>query len=239
MIAILRALARTMAQLGDRRFAMVVLKGLAIAVALLAGATWLVGALAGWLIPGAVTLPLIGEVTFLDEIGSGVAVASMLVLSVVLMVPVASVFTGFFLDEVAEAVEARHYPDALPARRQPIGEIVRDTLGYLGVLVLANLVAGVVYVALPPLAPIVFWAVNGLLLGREYGQLVALRHLDATRARAFRRRHLGTLWLAGTLVAVPLTVPVLNLFVPVLAAALFTHLFHLSGARRGAYSGGL
>ncbi|RMH45512.1 MAG: hypothetical protein D6688_06110 [Alphaproteobacteria bacterium] len=239
MIAIFRALALTLGQLGDRRFAMVILKGLAIAVALLAGATWLVGALAGWLIPGTVTLPFVGQVTFLDEVGSGLAVASMLVLSMVLMVPVASVFTGLFLDEVAQAVEARHYPDSLPARRQPIAEALRDTFAYLGVLLLANLVALIVYVLLAPLAPIVFWAVNGLLLGREYGQLVALRHLDEAEARAFRRRNLPWLWLAGTLVAVPLTVPVLNLVVPVLAAALFTHLFHLSNARRKAYSGGL
>ena len=32
--------------------------------------------------------------------------------------------------------------------------------------------------------------------------------------------------------AVPLTVPVLNLLVPILGAATFTHLYHMIGARR-------
>jgi CysZ protein len=34
----------------------------------------------------------------------------MIGLSVFLMVPVASMFTGLFLEDVAAAVEARHYP---------------------------------------------------------------------------------------------------------------------------------
>ena len=42
----------------------------------------------------------------------------MIGLSVFLMVPVASAFTGFFLEDVAEAVEDRHYPaPAARARR--------------------------------------------------------------------------------------------------------------------------
>ncbi len=40
----------------------------------------------------------------------------MIVLSAVLMVPVAAAFTGVFLDEVADAVEARHYPHLVPQR---------------------------------------------------------------------------------------------------------------------------
>jgi uncharacterized protein involved in cysteine biosynthesis len=45
-------------------------------------------------------------------------------------------------------------------------------------------------------------------------------------ARALARHHRGTIWLAGCLMALPLLVPVVNLLVPVLGAATFTHLFH-------------
>jgi uncharacterized protein involved in cysteine biosynthesis len=40
-----------------------------------------------------------------------------------------------------------------------------------------------------------------------------------------RRRHLGRIWLAGTAMAVPLSVPLLNLVVPVIGVAVFTHQF--------------
>jgi CysZ protein len=68
--------------------------------------------------------------------------------------------------------------------------------------------------------------VNGVLLGREYAQLVALRRSDAAGAAAFRKRHRPTIFAAGVLMAVPLTIPVVNLLVPILGAATFTHLYH-------------
>jgi uncharacterized protein involved in cysteine biosynthesis len=79
---------------------------------------------------------------------------------------------------------------------------------------------------LPPAAPLVFWAVNGFLLGREYFQLVALRRLRPEAAAELRRRHAGRIWLAGTAMAVPLSVPVVNLLVPILGVAVFTHQVH-------------
>lgn len=67
---------------------------------------------------------------------------------------------------------------------------------------------------------------NGFLLGREYFSLVALRRLPATEVKAMRRRNRWTLWAAGTLMAAPLSVPVLNLAIPALGVATFTHIYH-------------
>jgi uncharacterized protein involved in cysteine biosynthesis len=64
---------------------------------------------------------------------------------------------------------------------------------------------------------------------------VALRRLPREEAARLRRRHGLQIWAAGVLMAVPLTVPVVNLLVPVLGAATFTHLFHrVSRPRRTA-----
>jgi uncharacterized protein involved in cysteine biosynthesis len=41
-----------------------------------------------------------------------------------------------------------------------------------------------------------------------------------------RREHFATIWAAGILMAIPLSVPLVNLLVPVIGAATFTHLFH-------------
>ena len=71
-----------------------------------------------------------------------------------------------------------------------------------------------------------FWGLNGFLLGREYFTLVAMRRLGPAGAKALRSRHAGRVWLAGTLMAIPLSIPLVNLLVPVLGAASFTHLFH-------------
>lgn len=89
-----------------------------------------------------------------------------------------------------------------------------------------NLLAFGLFFIVGPLAPVLFWMVNGYLLGREYFQLVALRRMPLAEANAARRRHVGTVWLAGTLMAAPLSVPIINLFVPIIGAATFTHIFH-------------
>ena len=226
--------ARAVAQLGDPRFRRVLALGVALSAALLAGFAALLIWGAAALVGPEVTLPWIGTVTWLDDVAGWAVVPVALVASVFLMVPVASTFTGFFLDRIADAVEARHYPGLPPARPQGWGETLAEAAGFLALVVAANLGALVAYVAVPPAAPFVFWAVNGFLLGREYAQMVAARRMPAAEARRFRRRHRATIWATGVLMAVPLSVPVVNLLVPVLGAATFTHLHHRLARREAA-----
>jgi CysZ protein len=217
---------KAVAQAGDPRFRGTLVRGVGLTLLLLVaigyGFFWLVG----WLVPDTFSIPWIGEVGWLDDAASWGALLLLLVASVFLMVPVASAFTGLFLDDVTDAVEALHYPHLPAAPRLTLAQSLRETLAFLGVIVLGNLVALVVYVAVPPFAPFVFVALNGYLLGREYFDLIARRRLGREGARRLRRRHGLQVWLAGVLMAAPLTVPIVNLLVPVLGAATFTHLFH-------------
>lgn len=217
---------RALRQLPDPRFTSVLLIGLGLTIALLVGLYWIFTLLIGWLVPDSLTLPWIGEVGGIDAAIGWAAIPVMLVASAFLMIPVASAFTGIFLDQIADAVEDRHYPSLPPARKSGLAEGVIDGLKFMGILIGVNVIALVVYLLFAPLAPFIFWGVNGLLLGREYAQLVALRRLDAAGASAFRRRHKLQIFAAGVLMAVPLTIPVVNLLVPILGAATFTHLFH-------------
>ena len=223
---IINDILKALSQLGDPRFRKVLLMGLGLTIALLVGVYFLFLGFLNWITPDSFSLPWIGEITWIDNLLSGASILLMLVLSVFLMVPVASAFTSLFLDDVADAVEALHYPDLTPAPRVGILQGLKDSLGFLGVLIAANIAALLAYLLMPPAAPIIFIALNGFLLGREYFQLIALRRLGPEGARAARRRHAGAIWAAGALMAAPLTIPVLNLLVPLVGAATFTHLFH-------------
>jgi len=128
--------------------------------------------------------------------------------------------------DVADAVEDRHYRHWPKAERVPFGDALRDTVNFLGVLIAANIFALVLYVMFPPFALFIFWGLNGFLLGREYFTLAAIRREGRAGAKALRKRHIGKIWIAGTLMAMPLSLPLVNLVIPILGAATFTHLYH-------------
>ena len=212
---------RALGQIGDRRFNRVLLIGvgttLVLQLALTGGSVWLIDALLG---------DNLAEWQWVETVLKWFGALATMFLSVFVMVPVASAISSIFLDEVAEAVEDRHYPHLARVAPTPFKDTLTDAISFLGVIIIANLLALVLYFT--PLAPFVFWGLNGFLLGREYFMLAAMRRLGRQGAIALRKKHAGTIWIAGILMVVPLSIPIVNLLVPILGAATFTHLFHAS-----------
>jgi len=232
---IFSAFFKALGQTGDRRFRKVLFLGIGLTIALLvtvyAGFLWLLQASVG----DEAIIPLIGEVTWLDDLLSWSSILVMMILSIFLMVPVASAITSMFLDEVAQAVEDRHYPHLPAATKVPLGEAIKDTINFLGILIAANTVALIIYVIpiFTPFSLFIFWGLNGFLLGMEYFTLAAMRRVGRLGAKDLRRKHRMTIWGAGTLMAIPLSLPLVNLVIPILGAATFTHIFHgLTGGRQ-------
>ena len=211
-------------QLSDQRFLRVVVLGIALALGLLVAIyLCLLGTLEWW-IPGQITLPVLGPITGLGMVAGIGSALLMLAVSVFLMVPVAAAFSTLFLEQVAAAVEVVHYPGP-PAHSMGLIEGIAAGAGLFGLMLVVNLVALAFSFVLGPFGPVLFWAVNGWLLGREYFLQAAMRHLGRLESRALMSRHWGTVWFAGVLMAAPLSFPLVSLVVPVLGAATFTHLF--------------
>lgn len=225
---------KALGQLGDRRFRKVLWLGLGLTIALLAAITIALVVLIGVFLPDSMSLPWIGEVNWLDSVASWAIVGIMMVLSPFLMVPVAVAFQGIFLDEVADAVEDRHYPTLPSAGDVTVLDGLRDAASLIAVTIAINIVALILALFIGPLAPILFWMVNGYLLGREYFTMAAMRREGLEGAKRLRRKHGTQAWIAGTLMAVPLTIPLVGLIMPLLGAATFTHMYHrVSGTPRG------
>jgi CysZ protein len=228
------AFGKAMGQMGDPRFLRVLGLGIALTIGLLLavylGFVWLINVFG----PDTLTLPWIGPIGGIDTlIGIG-GIIVMIVASIFLMVPVASAFSSIFLDSVADAVEARHYPGLPPANALPLSDTLISSFNFFFLLVFLNICGLILFIWTGPLAPFLFWAMNGYLLGREYFTLAAERRIGRVAAVALRKRHGGMIWLAGGLMAAPLSIPIINLLIPVLGAATFTHLFHaLAGGDHG------
>ncbi len=193
----------------------VLMKALALTVALLV-ALWLA---LEWLFTHYVVTPW----PWLDATLDIMTGVGLLVGLGFLVAPVAALFAGVFLDEIAEVVERTHYPGDPPGRAQPLFLSVVMAIKFLGVVLLVNAVA-LPLVLLLGFGVLIFLAANAYLLGREYFELAALRHHDELLARRLRRENAGTIFAAGLLIALFLAIPIVNLLGPLFATAFMVHL---------------
>jgi len=72
---------------------------------------------------------------------------------------------------------------------------------------------------------LVYFALNGYLMGREYFEAVAHRYSDIASAKAIRRRARGQVFFAGAIVAFLFTIPIVNFFAPIIAPVAMVHIF--------------
>ncbi len=227
------ALAKAFGQLSDPAFRRVLVRSvlaalvvfIAVWVAAWFGLGWLGEALSDWVAaqePGGFWVEVV------EWLFGAAGVVGVLVASFFLFPGVMLVALTLMLDDIARAVERRHYPELPPARAQPVGEAVMAALAFAAVMLLLNLVALPFYLLLlfvPPLNLFVFYLLNGYLLGREYFELVAARRFDADGVRHLRRSYKGRVMLAGVVIAFLLTVPIVNLVTPIVATGFMLHVF--------------
>lgn len=213
-------------QLSDPKLQRVLWRSLGLTLALLIASYIGFSYVIDWAIPETLALPWIGEISGLGAWLEKGAMVAMLAVSAFLMFPIAAVVIGFFLEDIVEAVETQHYPDLPRIERIPMPVALLDALKFMGLLIVVNLFALLVYFMSTVFAPFVFWAVNGFLMGREYFQLVAARRIGMQAATRLRKKYFTEIWMAGVLMAIPLSIPVINLLVPFLGIAVFTHQFH-------------
>lgn len=148
-----------------------------------------------------------------------------------LIAPVTAVVAGLFLDDIAEVIEKRDYPHDRAGQAMPLGAAVTQSLKFLLVVVAGNVVA-LFMLLIPGVNLAAFFVVNGYLLGREYYEFAAMRFMPPEEAKRARSRNGITVFLAGLVIAVFLSVPILNLLTPMFAASMMVHLFKMT-ARDG------
>ena len=156
------------------------------------------------------------------EVFSGFAIVAA---GILLVLPVGSLVMGFLAEDAVRIVEARDYPATQGTHDVSMMETLGVAVRFLVRLVLLNLLALPVYLFLPGLNLAVFVGLNGYLTGREFFEMVALRHGGAAQVRLWRRRHGWRIFAGGVVIALAFAVPVLNILAPLFGAAMMVHLF--------------
>jgi uncharacterized protein involved in cysteine biosynthesis len=173
-----------------------------------------------WVVLAQVSVADIWWIDVLVDIMGGLSV---LVLTWLLYPAVATLVLSLFVERIIAAVESQYYPHLPAPAPISIWHSIAVALKFTTVMIMLNLLALPLYLV-PILNAAVFYGLNAYLLGREYFEMVALRRLDLRGAQQLRHVHRLRWFIAGLVIAGLLTIPVINLVAPLLAAAFMVHL---------------
>jgi CysZ protein len=172
---------------------------------------------------------------WLSAVLSVVLALGLVVGMIFLAPPTASLVAGFFLDDIAAMVERAVDPQGPPGRPLPLGPSVAVGIRFAVLSVVLNVIA-LALTIFTGIGLVSFFVVNAYLLGREFFELAAMRHLSPADARVLFQRHLPMVFIAGAVVSGFVAVPVLNLFTPLFATAFMTRVYKRVGVMEGGTS---
>jgi CysZ protein len=165
----------------------------------------------------------VADIWWIDVLVNVVGGLSVLVLTWLLFPAVSTLVLSLFIERIITAVETQYYPRLPAPVPLSLWQSIAVALKFTSVMVVLNLIALPLYLV-PILNVVVFYSLNAYLLGREYFEIVALRRLDPRSAQHMRHAHRLQCFIAGLVIAGLLTIPVVNLVAPLLAAAFMVHL---------------
>jgi CysZ protein len=152
--------------------------------------------------------------------------------SIFLIPPVTSLIAGLYLDDIAAVVEREHYPSDPPGRELATLPAIGLAIKFFVVVLAVNIVA-LLLLLVPGVNLVAFYIGNGYLLGREYFELAAMRHLAPAEARRLRKANRLTVFLSGLIIAGLASVPILNLVTPLFATAFMVRIYKGLARRAG------
>jgi CysZ protein len=143
--------------------------------------------------------------------------------AVFLMPVVTNLVGSFFVDDIADVIERRDFPADPPGRALPLTIAVVEGLKF-ALLALIVYVVALPFVLFAGFGVLILFFANAYLLGRNFFELAAMRFYPPYEAKLLRRRHAGYAFMGGMLIALFVSVPLLNLATPIFAMALMVRL---------------
>ncbi len=148
------------------------------------------------------------------------------------LMPAVTAFVGsFFVDEIADEVERTYYPNEPSGKALPL---LRALIGGIATALLAVVVylCAVPFLFVAGLGLVIMFVANAYLLSREYFLLAAMRFRPPAEAKAMRNAHRGQIFMAGLVIAMFVSIPIVNLATPLFAMAMMVHMHKRLSQRR-------
>lgn len=148
------------------------------------------------------------------------------------LMPTITAFVGsFFVDEVGDAVERDTYPAEPPGKALPLFRALIEGVKF-AMLALVVYLCALPFIFFAGLGVIILFLANAYLLGHQYFEFAAMRFRTPHEAKALRKANAPYIFLAGMVIAVFVSIPLVNLATPIFAMAYMVHIHkRMSGPR--------
>ena len=141
------------------------------------------------------------------------------------MLPALTVFiSGMFQEKAIYRIEQTYYPYAASDKEPEFWpNIVHDIKFTLWALFLNLLVLPLYLIGIGFVVSIIL---NSYLIGREFFESAAGYHIGKVKAKNLGRQNRKVVYTGGFIITIMTLVPLLNLFVPIIAVVWMVHIYH-------------
>ena len=164
------------------------------------------------------------ETGWLDGLVSGLAGALYLIIGWFLLPAFTVLIAGLFQDKAIARVERVYYPQMARKEEFKFWPDFWHDVKFTAWALFLNILALPLYFFL--IGPVVSILLNSYLLGREFFESAAGYHLGKVHAREFYHHHRGVVYGGGLAITSMTLIPLLNLFVPLIAVVWMVHVYH-------------
>ena len=151
-----------------------------------------------------------------------------LIFGALLLPPITIIIGSIYSDSIVDHIEKKYYPSRLGMRQIKLSELGFSISKNFCITIMNILLAPVYLIGtfFPIISFLIFYSVNGYLIGKELFETVASRHLEMKDRYLLKKQNNNKVIIGGIIMVGISTIPILNLIAAVLGIVFMTHFFH-------------
>ena len=152
-----------------------------------------------------------------------------LIFGALLLPPITIIIGSIYSDSIVDHIEKKYYPSRLGMRQIKLSELGFSISKNFCITITVNILLAPLYLIgtfFPIISFLIFYSVNGYLIGKELFETVASRHLEMKDRYLLKKQNNSKVIIGGIIIVGISTIPILNLIAAVLGIVFMTHFFH-------------
>ena len=144
----------------------------------------------------------------------------------VIFPPLLIFINSLFSGKIIKIIESNNYKNINYNYSNTFVKELKFQLSFIIIFVLINL-ALIPFLIFPPIYFIFYWIINGYLIGKEFSGSVLIKYINYNDIKKFNNKNRLNVYLFGIILAIIFSIPILNLFGPIIGTASMVHMYML------------